>query len=505
MQPEQLIQPLDEHNLRHLGNVHPPGHVNPKPKDRYHLVVLGAGTGGLVTAAAGAALGAKVALIERHLMGGDCLNVGCVPSKGIISASRAWSQVKRASETFGAPRADGKGDFAAAMRRMRRLRADLSPIDSVQRFRGLGVDVFLGSGRLVSPDVIDVGGARLNFRRAVIATGGRPALLPIPGMAEAEPLTSETVFWLEDLPARLIVCGAGPIGCEMAQTFARFGSRVTLLNRSPRILPKEDCDAAALVETAMRRDGVEMVLGLKYLSVERRGKESVVHFERDGRSESVAADRLLVATGRTPNAEGIGLEQAGIAFGPKGVRVDDHLRTTNARVYAVGDVCSPHQFTHAADAHARLVVGNALFFQRGRASRLVMPWCTFTSPEVAHVGMYEKDAVAAGHQADTITWSIEDLDRAVLDGTNHGFVRVHLKKGTDRILGATIVADHAGDLIGELTLAVTAGVGLGTIGKTIHPYPTQGEMTRKIADAWNRRKLTPFAKRIFAIFLRIFR
>jgi pyruvate/2-oxoglutarate dehydrogenase complex dihydrolipoamide dehydrogenase (E3) component len=502
---DPLIHPLDEHNLRHLSNVHPPHYDNPSPKERYHLVVLGAGTGGLVTAAAGASLGARVALIEKHLMGGDCLNVGCVPSKGIIRAARAWAEVARGAERFGAPPVQGRGDFAAAMRRMRRLRADLSPIDSVQRFNSLGVDVFLGHGRFTAPDTVEIEGARLKFRRAVIATGGRPALPPIEGLKEAAPLTNETIFGLEALPKRLVVIGAGPIGCEMAQTFARFGSRVTLLNRGARILPKEDRDAAAIVEAAMVRDGVDLRLGLKFLSIEHRGGERVVHYERDGRRESVAAEELLVATGRTPNVEGLGLEQAGIEYSPQGVQVDDRLRTTNRSVYAVGDVCSRHQFTHAADAHARLVVANALFFGRGRVSRLVMPWCTYTSPEIAHVGMYEKDARDARYEVDTLTWSLEDLDRAVLDGADVGFVRVHLKKGTDRILGATLVAEHAGDMIGELALAITAGVGLGTIGKTIHPYPTQGEATRKIADAWNRRKLTPLAKRVFNIFFRIFR
>ncbi len=505
MHADELIRPLDEHNRRHLEHVHPPDHVNPEPKGRYHLVVLGAGTGGLVTAAAGAALGAKVALIEKHLMGGDCLNVGCVPSKGIIRAARAWSEVKRAAEIFGAPRAEGPGDFAAVMQRMRRLRADLSPIDSVQRFRSLGVDVFLGAGRFVDPGTAEVNGARLNFRRAVIATGGRPPRPPIPGLAEARPLTNETIFWLEDLPRRLVVLGAGPIGCEMAQTFARFGSRVTLLNRGDRILPKEDRDAAAIVERAMRRDGVDLRLGLNFVAAERRNGETTVRYERDGSDGSVAGDALLVAAGRAPNVEGIGLESAGVAYSPKGVRVDDRLRTTNARIYAVGDVCSPYQFTHAADAQARLVVANALFFGRGRASRLVMPWCTFTSPEVAHVGLYEKDARAAGFDVDTLTWSLEDLDRAVLDGANEGFIRVHLKKGTDRILGATLVAEHAGDMIGELALAITARVGLGAIGSTIHPYPTQGEATRKIADAYNRRRLTPLAKRVFSVFFRLVR
>ena len=503
--PDSFIRPLDEHNLRHLVNVHPGDYVNPTPKERYHLVVIGAGTGGLVTAAAGVSLGARVALIEKHMMGGDCLNVGCVPSKGIIRAARAWTEVARAADTFGAPAASGAGDFAAVMRRMRRLRADLSPIDSVARFRDLGVDVFLGSGRFVDRGTVEVGDARLNFRRAVIATGGRAALPPCPGLREAEPLTNETVFWLEELPRRLLVIGAGPIGCEMAQTFARFGSEVTLVNRGPQLLPREDRDAAAVVESIMVRDGVRLQLGSKLLSAERSGDERILHYERDGRRERAVADQILVATGRRPNVESLELERAGVRFTGKGVVVDNRLRTSNRNVYAVGDVCSPYQFTHVADAHARIVVQNALFFGRARADRLVIPWCTYTSPEIAHVGMYEDDARRAGIACETYTRSIEDLDRAVLDGSNEGFVRVHLKRGTDRILGATIVAEHAGDLISELTLAITAGVGLGRIAGTIHPYPTQGEMVRKVADTWRRTKLTPTAKKIFKQFFRIFR
>jgi pyruvate/2-oxoglutarate dehydrogenase complex dihydrolipoamide dehydrogenase (E3) component len=352
---------------------------------------------------------------------------------------------------------------------------------------------------------VEVDGARLHFRRAVIATGGRPSLPPCPGLAEAGPLTNETVFWLEELPRRLLVIGAGPIGCELAQAFARFGSEVTLVNRGPQLLPREDRDAAAVVEGAMVRDGVRLQLGSKLLSAERAGDERVLEYERAGRRERAVADQILVAAGRRPNVESLGLERAGVRFTDRGVAVDRRLRTSNRSVYAVGDVCSPYQFTHVADAHARIVVQNALFFGRARADRLVIPWCTYTSPEIAHVGMYSEDARRAGLACETHTKSIEELDRAVLDGANEGFVRVHLKKGTDRILGATIVAEHAGDLISELTLAITAGIGLKKIAGTIHPYPTQGEMVRKVADAWRRTRLTPAAKTVFERFFRIFR
>jgi pyruvate/2-oxoglutarate dehydrogenase complex dihydrolipoamide dehydrogenase (E3) component len=502
---EPLIRPLDEHNRRHLDNVHPEDWVNPTPKDRYHMVVIGAGPGGLVAAAAGAALGAKVALIERHLMGGDCLNVGCVPSKGVIRAARAWHETSHGHETFGAPRASGPGDFGAVMRRMRRLRADLSHVDSARRYRDeLGVDVFIGQGRFAAPDAVEVGGARLRFRRAVIAAGARAAMPRVPGLAEARPMTNETVFWLEELPRRLVVIGGGPIGCELAQSFARFGSQVTVLQKPPQILPREDRDAARIVEAALVADGVALVTSADLKSVELRGEERIVHFEREGRAERVACDQILVAAGRAPNVEGLGLEAAGVAYSREGVKVDDRLRTTNRRVYAIGDIASKYQFTHASDAMARLVVQNALFFGRAKASALVMPWCTYTSPEIAHVGLYERDARERGIEVDTTTVSLEDLDRAVLDGSAEGFVRVHLKKGTDRILGATVVAENAGDIIGELALATTAGVGLGKIAQTIHPYPTQGEVVKKAADAWRRTKLTPRVRRVFGAYFRLF-
>jgi pyruvate/2-oxoglutarate dehydrogenase complex dihydrolipoamide dehydrogenase (E3) component len=500
-----LVLPLDEHNRRHLENVHPEGYRNPVAKDRYHLVVIGAGPGGLVAAIAAAGLGARVALVERHLMGGDCLNVGCVPSKAVIRAARAWHEAAHAAGEFGGPPISGSGDFAAAMRRMRRLRADLSPVDSVSRYTERGVDMFLGEGRFLDGETIEADGARLKFRRAVVATGARAAIPPLPGLLEADPLTNETLFWLESLPPRLAVIGAGPIGCEMAQAFARFGSRVSVLIRGPQILPREDRDAARLVEESMTRDGVAFLNGAKLRKIERRGEERVVHFERDGRAEILPVDRILVAAGRAPNVEGLGLERAGIAHDERGIRVDDRLRTTNPRVYAIGDVASRFQFTHAADAQARMVIANALFFGRGRASRHVIPWCTYTCPEVAHVGMYEEEARKAGHRVQTITVDLGDVDRAVLDDASEGMVRVHLKEGTDRILGATIVAEHAGDMIGELALAITAGTGLSAIGRTIHPYPTQAEAIRKTADAWNRGRLTPTVRRIFGVFFRIFR
>lgn len=495
------IEPRDEHNLRLIANVHPPDWVNPQPASRYHMVVIGAGTAGLVSAAGAAGLGAKVALIERGLMGGDCLNVGCVPSKGVIRAARSWQEARLAAERFGGPAVDARarGDFGAAMARMRRLRAGISVHDSAERFRGLGIDVFLGDGRFTGPDTIEVGGKTLRFRRAVIATGARAAVPPVPGLAEAGYRTNETIFNLTELPEQLVVIGGGPIGCELAQAFARLGSRVTLLDKDAHVLIREDADAAEVVQKAMLRDGVQLELQAKILEV--RGHTVVI--EASGQRKEIQADEILVAAGRAPNVENLDLEAAGVKYGKKGVEVDDNLRTSNRSVFACGDVASRFQFTHIADAQARIVIQNALFFGRSKASALTVPWCTYTSPEIAHVGLYEKDARERGIEVDTLTVQLSTVDRAILDGADEGFLRLHLEKGKDRILGATLVANHAGDMIGELCLAITHNIGLGKIASVIHPYPTQGEVVKKAADQWRRTKLTPGVKKLFERWFRV--
>ena len=513
MDPVALL-PDDAFNRKLATNVHPPGWRNPTPEGRYNIVVVGAGTAGLVTAAVAAGLGARVALVERHLMGGDCLNVGCVPSKGVLRAARVWASA-RDGAAFGLTFPGGvEYDFGAAMARMRRLRAEISHVDSAERFAGLGVDVFIGEARFTGPDTVAVGDATLRFARAAVCTGARAAVLPIPGLAEAGCLTNETVFSLTELPPRLAVIGAGPIGCELAQAFARFGSEVTVLEQAPRILPREDQDAAAVVQARMAHDGVRFVLGAAIAAVEPvapgpgegdAGGKRIRH-AAGGEPQDVAVDEILLGVGRAPNVEGLGLEAAGVAFDRRGVTVDAHLRTTNPRIYAAGDVCSPYKFTHAADAMAQIVIQNALFphpFGLGKASTesLVIPWCTYTEPEIAHVGMYEADARAKGIEVETFTQPLAEVDRAVLDGEDAGFARVHLRKGTDRILGATVVAADAGNLISEVTVAMKAGAGLGVIGAAIHPYPTQAEAWRKAA---NQLRKARFSDRQRAILGRLF-
>jgi pyruvate/2-oxoglutarate dehydrogenase complex dihydrolipoamide dehydrogenase (E3) component len=492
------ILPQDPHDLQLIAHVHPPGWKNPTPAPRYNLVVIGAGTAGLVSAAGAAGLGARVALIERELMGGDCLNIGCVPSKTLLRSARARAQVHEAAR-FGI-HVPGlvQVDFPAVMERMRRLRASISPNDSADRFRRLGVDVFLGEGRFTGPDTVAVAGQALRFHRAVIATGARAQRPSIPGLAEAGFQTNESVFALTELPPRLAVIGAGPVGCELAQAFARFGSCVHLLDHHDRVLFREDPEASARLQQALGRDGVQLLLGSEVRAVERQAQGKALRVESAKGSQEIVVDEILVGAGRQPNVDDLGLEAAGVQYDArKGVTVNDRLRTSNRRIYAAGDVCSRFQFTHAADAMARIVIQNALFLGRARVSALTIPWCTYTEPEIARVGLSEREAKEKGLAVRVFTQELHDVDRAVLDGEAEGFVKVLVRAGTDRLVGATVVAGHAGEIIAELTLAMTAGLGLKQIASTIHPYPTQGEAIKKIADAYNRTRLTPWVKGLF--------
>lgn len=497
------VLPQDIYNETLVANVHPSDWVNPEPAPCYNLVVIGGGPAGLISAAGAAGLGAKVALIERHLLGGDCLNVGCVPSKGVIRASRALFDARNGAE-FGVLGGKDLGfDFPVAMERMRRLRADISHHDSARRFRDeLGMDVFIGQGSFTGPDCVEVSGKKLFFKKAAICTGARAVAPPIPGLEEAGYLTNETIFSLTELPRRLAVIGAGPIGCEMAQSFTRFGSRVTLIELGSHILGREDGDAAGILHGAFVREGIDLLLGVSIVDVETSATGTVLHLERDGKRTGVTVDAILVGVGRAPNTEGLELEKAGVAYDRTGVKVSDTLQTSNPNVYAAGDICFPFKFTHTADALARILIANALFMGRQKSSVLTIPWCTYTDPEIAHVGMYEADAKEKGIDVTTLTVPLSDSDRAVLDGEAEGFARVHLRKGSDKILGATIVARHAGEMINEFSLAITNGLGISAIARTIHPYPTQAEVVKRLADAYNRTRLTPFVKNLLAGWLR---
>lgn len=484
------VLPDDPRDARLLERVRPEAWENPAPAERYDLAVVGGGTAGLVAAAVAAGLGARVALVERRLLGGDCLNWGCVPSKALLAAAKAA--------------AAGKGPpppaaFADAMGRMRRLRAEIAAHDSAERFAGLGVDVFLGEGRFVAGDRLEVDGAEIAFRRAVIATGARPVVPPIEGLARSGYRTNETLLEWEALPGRVAVVGGGPIGCETAQALARFGARVHLLEALDRILPADDPEAAGVVAGALAADGVDLRAGWPVEAVEPAGRARRV---RGPGGEALEVDEIVVAVGRAPNVEDLGLEAAGVERGEEGVVVDEKLRTTNRRIWAAGDVVPGPRFTHVSDAQARIAVRNALFPGGRKASALTIPRVTYTDPELAVVGSTAAEAAAAGIEVDAWTVPYADLDRAVLDGRTEGFARVWTRKGGDAIVGATIVGARAGDVIGEVALAIERGVGLGDLSDVVHPYPTYAEALRKLGDQVQRTRLTPLAKRAIGWWLR---
>lgn len=500
------VLPMDRYNQALVAAVHPNDWVNPSPADCYDLVVIGAGTAGLVVAAgaAGLGLGLKVALIEANLMGGDCLNVGCVPSKCIIRSSRAVGEIWKA-QTLGV-QVEGKveADFPAVMERMRRLRAGISPNDSAQRFQALGIDVFLGKGQFISGNTVAVGEQRLKFKKAVIATGARAARPVIADIETVGFLTNETVFSLTERPQRLAVIGGGPIGCELAQSFRRLGCEVVLLQQGDRLLPKEDPDASAIVQTAFEQEGIQLMLGCKILRADQTSVGKRLHIQHKGGENAITVDEILVGAGRAPNVEGLNLEAAGVAYDLKqGVKVNDALQTSNPKIYGAGDVCMTWKFTHAADAAARIVIKN-LFFSpfglgRSKLSHLVMPWVTYTNPEVAQVGLSEREAKAQGISISTLTIPLTQVDRAIADGETEGFFKIHYRKGSDQIVGATIVAAHAGEMISEVTTAIVGKLGFNTLSSVIHPYPTQAEGIKKAADAYRRSLLTPRTKWLLGI------
>jgi pyruvate/2-oxoglutarate dehydrogenase complex dihydrolipoamide dehydrogenase (E3) component len=496
------VTPDDVYNRQLIENLHPASWVNPTPTERYNLVVIGAGTAGLVSAAGGAALGAKVALIERHLMGGDCTNYGCVPSKAIIRSARAAYAVREAPN-FGTCAQNGaRVDFSLVMERMRRLRAQISANDSVERFSKLGAEVYLGDAKFVGKNELEVDGHKLAFSKAIIATGARAAHLDLPGFAETGYLTNETVFSLEMLPKTLLVIGGGPIGCELAQTFRRFGSQVIVVVRGARLLPNDDADAAEIIRCRFEREGIRILFGCKLLRAERAGERRRVILQRGTQQETIVADEILVAIGRRPNIEGLNTELAGVKTDPSGVLVNDMLRTSNPDIYAAGDICSSHKFTHAAEAMARIAIQNALFFGRKRVSDLVIPWSTYTAPEVAHVGITEKEAVKRGDEVVAFTKKFADTDRAILDGETEGYVRLFMNREDGKLLGATIVGSHAGESIGEAVLAIEQKLKVGDLSGVIHPYPTQAEAIKRAADLQFRSRLKPWMRGLLGKYFR---
>ncbi|WGV25760.1 mercuric reductase [Halotia branconii] len=505
-----IVRPVDEYNQKLVSNVHPPNWVNPQPADCYDLVVIGAGTAGLVVAAgaAGLDLGLKVALIEKHLMGGDCLNVGCVPSKTVIRSARVVGEIWDAKNLGINIPQQIDVDFPAVMARMRRVRSGISHNDSAERFQSLGVDVFLGSGKFAGQNTVEVDGKILKFKKAVIATGARAARLSIPGIEEAGYLTNETVFSLIQRPERLAVIGGGPIGCELAQAFRRLGCEVVLFHSGSHLLNKEDADAAEIVQNVLVQEGIRLVLNCQLQEVATVTEGKRLYFSVNGHRDSITVDEILVGAGRAPNVEGLNLEVVGVEYDQRqGVKVNDYLQTTNPRIYAAGDICMNWKFTHAADAAARIVIKNTLFspfgLGRSKLSDLVMPWVTYTDPEIAHVGMYEHQAQKMGIDVTTIKIPFSSVDRAITDNEESGFVKIHHKKGSDEIIGATIVAAHAGEMISEVTTAIVNKIGLSKLSSVIHPYPTQAEAIKKAADAYRRTLLTPRTKKLLGFLTKL--
>lgn len=478
------MRPDNPHDARLLSTLSPPDWVNPSPAERYNLVVIGGGPAGLIAAFGAAGLGAKVALVEKHLLGGDCLNTGCVPSKALLAVAHA-AQAARALGPLGLQAGPVQVDFAQVMDRMRRIRAEISPHDAPTRLRDAGIDVFLGKGRFTSPDTVQVDAATLRFSRALIATGARPAMPPIPGLRELA-LNNESLFDLPTLPERLLILGGGVIGCEMAQAFQRLGSQVQVVDLAPRLLGASSAQASAALQARLEEDGVRFHLDTGIASLA-RSEQGITGTLTSG--EVIEADQVLAALGRRPNT-GLDLETAGISFSKEGVQVDAQLRTTNPKVYACGDVIDGPRFTHAADHQARMVIQNALFFGSKAPADLVLPTVVYTQPEIAAVGLSRAEA-EADPKISVFTASLEESDRGRAEG-EQGWAAVFATED-GHILGAEIVAKHAGELLAPITLAMTHGLGLAAIATTVHPYPTRSELLFHCASAWRKTRLPEWA------------
>ncbi|MBV9009490.1 MAG: mercuric reductase [Verrucomicrobia bacterium] len=464
----------------------------------YNLIVIGAGTAGLVAAAGTAGLGGRVALIERNKMGGDCLNFGCVPSKALISSARLAQRFRHANKWALRP-SEPQFEFAEVMERVRARRAQIAPNDSQERFESLGVDVFRGEAHFISPYEVAVGEARLRARNFLIATGSRATIPPVEGIDAVPYFTNETIFdRLNSKPASMIVLGGGPIGCELGQAFARLGVKITIIQRTAQLLPAEDSDVAQFLHRQFQAEEIEVRLNAKATRISRANCRTIVQLET---GECICGEALLIAAGRTPNLSALNLMAAGVKFGQAGVETNEYLQTSQRHIYAAGDVANEFKFTHTADFAARVVVRNVLMplqLLRQKVNWSVVPGCTFTDPEVAHVGLGENAARQRAIPYDSFRVDLAHVDRAVVESEEAGFAKILTRKGSDRILGATIVAPHAGELLHEFIVAMNAGIGLGRMASMIHIYPTLAELARKAGDQYNRTRLTPAAKKVFA-------
>ncbi|WP_099827677.1 mercuric reductase [Oceaniglobus indicus] len=486
-------------------NLRPDDWNNPAPAGPYNLVVIGAGPAGLTAARIAARLGARVALIEAGAIGGDCTNIGCVPTKAIIRSGKLYADARRARH-FGADAAGETPDPALALQRVRKVQARISRSETAELLKSEGIDLFFGKARFADHRSVRVGDATLRFLRALVATGGVLRPPAIPGLAEIGFETVETLFDRDTLPRRMMVIGGGPLGCEMAQALCRLGVGIVLVHDAPKFLPEEERDAAQLLSESLARDGVQVHLNTTAVSARTTSEGKEITLSTGGDRFAITVDEVLTGVGRVPRIAGLDLAAAGIAADPEtGIEVDDFMRTTNRRVFAAGDVCGGHMFTHVANAAARIAVRNALFFGRQRLSRQIIPWCTFTDPEIAHVGLRADQAISQGIPIKTYTVLMHENDRAITDGEETGFVKIRVRQGGDRILGATVVARHAGDMLNEITLAMERRIGLRALSGVIHAYPTQSAAIRTAADACVADRLTPRLRRLSGMWMSLLR
>ncbi len=463
-------------------NLFPRGWKNPKPAELYDLLIIGGGPAGMTAATIARSHNAKVALVEKEHLGGECVTSGCIPSKALIRSSRTAAEIRNAAK-YGIKVPKGwKVDFGAIMQRVHQLQTDISAFDAAKHFKKMGVDIFLGKGRFTGTYRFEIDGKILTFKKAIIATGTQPIALNVSGLDRSDYLTNNEIFHLTKLPTQMAVVGGGPIGCELAQAFARLGSKVTLITRGPSILPREETVASEQLKAALEADGVEILLNTQIKRVEKKGKKKILYLNK--KSKRLAVDTLLVSIGRTPAVEGLGLDLAGIQYDhQKGIFADEYLLTSNPHIYAAGDSSSPYKFTHVSRELGKIAVEHALGLNRTKASSLIIPWCTFTDPEVAHVGLTEKEARTKGVSVETLTLELDHIDRAILDGETHGFLKLLIKTGSDQIVGATLVASHAGEMISEITTAMNSENGLLALLRAIHVFPTQAEIIRNAAQA----------------------
>lgn len=460
---------------RFKQDIFPSNWINPEPKGPYDLIVIGGGPGGMTAAFFAKTLGAHVALVEKEHFGGECLSYGCIPSKAFLKSSRVANTVKKAKE-FGITIDGYAVDFKSVMQRVYNLQTTLSPYDSPLPLKNLGIDIFLGEGKFLSASKLQVGSQTLDFKKALIMTGTEPKKPQSQGLSEY--LTNQTIFTLGSLPSHLAVIGGGPISCELAQGFLRLGSRVTLITHSARLLPKEEEMASKRLLTLFEQEGMRVFTKTNVTKVENRGKEKILHL--DNSQESVLADEILVAIGRKPAIEGLNLEKASVRYNPKEIETNEFWQTSNPSIYASGDVASPFKFTHMSTEFAKQAVVNALQGNREKKSTLLVPWCTYTDPELAHVGLNEEEAQQKGHHVESIVVELKDVDRALLDGESEGFLKLVVEE--NRILGATLMAAHAGEILPMI------GQDLLALAKTIHPFPTQAQIFRTAAEALHKKR-----------------